>query len=154
MNAEDREIVTGLYPALRRIAAVASSVDIDPDDLVQEALVRTMQKRSLSELDHPLAYLRTAIVNLAANERRRLGRRRRAIERMGPDAVSADVYPSDLDELMALSPRDRALLYLVEIEGLEHAEAARQVGVSASAARKATSRARKKLRLALEAGNA
>lgn len=50
----ERELITELYPALRRIAAVAGSVDIEPDDLVQEALVRTLSRRNLADLENPL----------------------------------------------------------------------------------------------------
>ena len=51
----------------------------EPDDLVQEALVSTLRKGSISDLDDPLAYLRKTIVNLASNQRRSLGRRRKAL---------------------------------------------------------------------------
>lgn len=53
---------------------MAGSVDVEPDDLVQEALVRTLRKGPISDLDNPLAYLRTTIANLASNQRRSLGR--------------------------------------------------------------------------------
>ena len=54
----ERELITSLYPSLRKIAAVAGSVDVEPDDLVQEALVRTLRKGPLTDLDNPLAFLR------------------------------------------------------------------------------------------------
>ena len=58
LEDEERELITSLYTALRRIAAVAGSVDIEPDDLVQEALMRALRKGPLTDLDNPLAYLR------------------------------------------------------------------------------------------------
>ncbi|HEU5112359.1 MAG TPA: hypothetical protein VFU96_03520 [Acidimicrobiia bacterium] len=51
MEEQERELITALYPALRKIAAVAGSVDIEPDDLVQEALMRVLRKGSISDLD-------------------------------------------------------------------------------------------------------
>ena len=46
-DAESR-IFADLYPSLRRFAAVVGSVDIDPDDLVQDALVRALRRGPLA----------------------------------------------------------------------------------------------------------
>lgn len=154
VDPDDQQLIRDLYPALRRIAAVAGPVDVDPDDLVQEALMRTLRRHRLADLDHPLAYLRTAIVNLASNQRRSAARRRRAYARHGADDVFDQSYPSDVFELLALPPRQRALLYLVEVDGLPYDEAAAQLGMTTIGARKAASRAREKLRTAWEVGNA
>jgi len=148
---EERELIIALYPGLRRIAAVAGDVDIEPDDLVQEALVRTMSKRNLTELDNPLAYLRAAIVNLASNQRRSLARRRGAVARLFSTDSWVPSYPSEIDAILDLPPRQKALLYLVEVEGVPYDEAAGQLGLSVKAARTMASRARKKARLNLEA---
>jgi DNA-directed RNA polymerase specialized sigma24 family protein len=78
----ERELITALYPSLRKMAAVAGSVDVEPDDLVQEALMRTLRKGPISDLDNPLAFLRKTIVNLASNQRRSLGRKRKALGRL------------------------------------------------------------------------
>jgi RNA polymerase sigma factor (sigma-70 family) len=154
VDPDDQQLIRELYPALRRIAAVAGPVDVEPDDLVQEALVRTLRRHRLGDLDHPLAYLRTVIVNLASNQRRSAARRRRAFERHGAESSTQDAYPSDMSELMALSPRARALLYLVEVERLPYDHAATQLGMTVTGARKAASRARKRLRTVMEAGHA
>ncbi len=150
IEEEERELITTLYPALRRIAAVASSVDIEPDDLVQEALMRVLRKGSISDLDNPLAYLRKTIVNLASNQRRSLGRRRKAVARLSTDESWLPSYPADIEAILDLPPRHRAILYLVEVEGVPYAEAADQLGMTAMAARTMASRARKKARIALE----
>ena len=146
----ERELITALYPALRRIAAVAGSVDIEPDDLVQEALVRTLRKGTISDLDDPLAYLRKTIVNLASNQRRSLGRRRKAVARLSTEEGWLPSYPAEIEAILDLPPKHRAILYLVEVEGVPYAEAADQLGMTAVAARAIASRARKKARLALE----
>lgn len=150
LKDEERELITSLYPALRRIAAVAGSVDIEPDDLVQEALVRTLRKGAISDLDNPLAYLRKAIVNLASNQRRSLGRRRRAEARLSAEDGWFPSYPSEIEAILDLPPKHRAVLYLVEVEDVPYAEAAQQLGMTAMAARATASRARKLARQALE----
>jgi RNA polymerase sigma-70 factor (ECF subfamily) len=150
LDEGERELIRQLYPALRRIAAVAGPVDVEPDDLVQEALVRTLGKRQLTELDKPLAYLRRAIVNLASNQRRSAVRRRRAMERLRADEGLLPSYPADIEAILDLPPRQRAILYLVEVEGVPYAEAADQLGITTVTARQLASRARKKARLAWE----
>lgn len=151
LDEGERELIRQLYPALRRIAAVAGPVDVEPDDLVQEALVRTLAKRQLTELTNPIAYLRRTIVNLASNQRRRATRRRRAMERLGGDEHQLPSYPAHVEAILDLPPRQRAILYLVEVEGVPYAEAADQLGISTVSARQLASRARKKARTALEA---
>jgi RNA polymerase sigma factor (sigma-70 family) len=150
LEERERELISALYPALRRIAAVAGSVDIEPDDLVQEALVRTLRRRTISDLDNPLAYLRRTIVNLASNQRRSLGRQRKAVARLAAEESWLPSYPADIEAILDLPPRHRAILYLVEVEGVPYAEAADQLGMTAIAARAMASRARKKARHALE----
>jgi RNA polymerase sigma-70 factor (ECF subfamily) len=154
LQDEERELITALYPALRKIAAVAGSVDVEPDDLVQEALVRTLRKGPLSDLDNPLAYLRRTVVNLASNQRRSLGRRRRAVARLSVDENWLPSYPADLEAILDLPPKHRAILYLVEVEGVPYEEAAEQLGMTTVAARAMAHRARERARLALEMGNA
>ncbi len=58
-------------------------------------------------------------------------------------------YPSDLAELDRLSPRERSAIYLHEIEGYRFSEIASMLGCSEVAAKKAGSRARKRLAAAL-----
>jgi len=83
---EEARLFERLYGPLRRFAAVVGPIEVDPDDLLQEAVARVLQHRRLTDLDEPGAYLRRTIVNLAANDRRRFARMRRALTRMGPGA--------------------------------------------------------------------
>ena len=116
-SSTDDEVFARLYPSLRRLAAVVRPIEVDADDLVQEAIIRTLAIRPLRDCDNPGAYLRTAIVRAASNQRRRLGRQRRAYLRVPRDsgARRAAEYPSDLDDRRRLHPRDRALLYLAVV---------------------------------------
>ena len=150
IDEQERELITSLYPSLRRIAAVAGSFDIEPDDLVQEALMRTLRKGPLTNLDNPLAFLRKTIVNLAANQRRSLSRKRKALRRLSFEESKWPSYPADIEAILDLSPRQRAILYLVEVEDAPYAEAAEQLGMTTEAARMMANRARKRARAALE----
>jgi RNA polymerase sigma factor (sigma-70 family) len=147
---EESRVFAELYPSLRRFAAVVGPIETDPDDLLQEAVVRTLRHHHLDELDHPDAYLRRAIVNLASNERRSFATRRRMLNRFTADTtMSTDDYPSDLDDLRNVPPPERAALYLSEVEGYRYGEIAHTLGCSEAAARKRALRARRRLAAAL-----
>lgn len=146
----DEDVFRPLYPAMRRFAAVAAPVDVEPEDLLQDALVQTLRRHKLGDLDDPASYLRKAMLNLASNHRRRSGTRWRALQFLaGSSATVEESYPSDLSELSWLSPRQRAVLYLSEVEGYPFASVAQMVGCSEPAARMSASRARRRLREAL-----
>jgi DNA-directed RNA polymerase specialized sigma24 family protein len=147
---EESRVFAELYPSLRRFAAVVGPVDADPDDLLQEAVVRTLRHHHLHELEHPAAYLRRAIVHLASNERRRLAIRRQALTRFASGVpLSIDDYPSDLQDLSNIPPQERAVLYLSEVEGYRYGEIASALGCSEAAARKRAMRGRRRLAAAL-----
>lgn len=148
----DRELIDALYPSLRRYAGAVSSADIDPDDLVQEAFYRVLRRGGLSELANPGAYMRKTIVNIASNERRRLGGLRRVLPRLAEDMIVEDVDPFDVEDVFKLRPRARAVLYLSAVEGRSFAEVAEAVGVTEPAARQIASRVRRKLRRLFEDG--
>lgn len=151
VDPDEWRIIDDLYQPLRRFAAVTAPADMEADDLLQEALVRVLRRGPLSQLDHPGAYLRRTMVNLAAEHSRGMGRRRRALARVW-EADSQTVgpeYPSDLAELYRLPPRERASLYLAEVEGYSFKEVGRLLGCSEAAARKGASRGRRRLRVAL-----
>lgn len=143
---DDTSLVRSLYPPLHRLACVVCPPERDPRDLVQDALERALRKGPLRDLDAPLAYLRRTIVNLAANERRGLGRLRRATPSLArADSVNPS-YPSDVSDLLALPPLDRAALWLTDVEDHPSAEVADILGCRPDAARARVSRARARLR--------
>lgn len=139
-----------LYPSLRRFAAVVGDLDMDPDDLVQDALVATLDRHDLVELRSPAAYLRQAILHQVSNRRRRAGLVRRLVPRLAGDTVHVDHHPSDLWLLDVLSPVDRAVVFLVDVERFGADEAAAHLGLTPAATRKRASRARAQLRRALQ----
>ncbi len=148
---DDGELFAELYPALRRFAGAIRPVGVDADDLVQEALTRTLAARSLSSIENPLAYLRTAIVRVASNAARGARRADDRLRRAATEGDIADVYPSDLDDLMRIAPKARAVLFLTVVENRSYAEAAEIVGGSEAAARQVASRALRALRAEVSA---
>ncbi len=82
----EAELFKKLYPPLRRFAAVVTPVEVEPDDLLQEAVTRALRRGSLTELDNPGAYLRRAMVNLASR------------------AISGDSSPACIVPMPALPP--------------------------------------------------
>lgn len=145
----DFGILEKLYPQLRRFAAVVADLDVDPDDLVQDALCATLRRHALQELDQPAAYLKQAMVHAAASDRRRKSRWKSLLPRLVGDGRSVDHYPSDLSDLDVLAPLDRAVLFLVDVERLPHEVAAGELGLTPGAVRKRASRARARLRAEL-----
>ena len=125
-----------LYGPLRRFAAVIGRWDVEPDDLVQEAYARVLRRREI-EIEDLGPYLRRTIVNLA-----------KVVQELRP-APRGDDYPSELTDLLRLPERVRALLYLVDVEGMRSNDAADLVGMSPPSARVALMRARRRLRVEL-----
>jgi RNA polymerase sigma-70 factor (ECF subfamily) len=148
----DADVFREIYPQARRFAAFVAPAGIEPDDLVQDALARVLRGRSLTTLDHPLAYLRTTMLNAARNEHRRQRRERDAFDRLPGaadvqhDADHLDVIDDVVRALQDLPPSTRALVYLVDVEDYPTGEAATVVGLSGPAARARLSRARRLLR--------
>jgi RNA polymerase sigma-70 factor (ECF subfamily) len=148
---DDAGLFATLYPSLRSFAAVTGSVDVEPDDLVQEAVARTLRNHRLVDLDDAGAYLRRAIVNLAANRRRSMARFRIAFARLDRlEEGQSPQYASDMADLLRLEPEARALLYMIEVEGHSYVEAATVLGITEEAARARAIRARRRLRAEVE----
>src|SRR3954449_5405561 len=85
------------YEPLRRFAAVIGRWDVEPDDLVQEAFAKVLVKRR-SEIRDLGPYLRRMVVNLATDERRRVGRAATFASKLATDGAANDSYPSDLSD--------------------------------------------------------
>ena len=147
---DDDQLFARLYPSLRRFAAVVAPRETDPDDLLQEATARALRRGPLGRLDHPEAYLRRTMVNLASNERRRLGRWRRARSRLALTEELPTRYPSDVSDLLSLPAPARAVLWLADVEGWPFEQVAEVLGCSPEAARARASRARGALRHLIE----
>jgi DNA-directed RNA polymerase specialized sigma24 family protein len=146
-----------MYPALHRFASVVADRGVDPDDLVQDALVGLLRAPP-GHVRDPGAYLRRSVLNAVAG-----GRRRSAVRRVTPVDPGAPLSerceslvddltrPSDARAVMdAVRPADRALLYLLDVEDLPAPAVAGILGLSAVAVRARASRARRAARRALQ----
>ncbi|MGH3118661.1 MAG: RNA polymerase sigma factor [Gaiellales bacterium] len=141
------ELFQDLYPGLRRFAGAVAPLEIEPEDLVQEALTRLLGRGSLASVDDPGAYLRATMVRLASNHRRSLGRRRRFVNSLNRHAeCPLDVYPSDVAFLEHLSIEDRAVVYLTVVESVPAGEIGHTLGWSAAKVRVRKHRALQRLR--------
>jgi RNA polymerase sigma-70 factor (ECF subfamily) len=149
MDAEAaRRQLENTYLTVRRFAGVVGPPDVEPDDLVQEAFVRALQ-RGLDEIDDLAAYLRRTVLNLSSSSRRSWVRRQAALARMGPASVAEEMVVPLVSDLYRLPPDLRAALWLAEVEGWSYAEIGRMLDCSEDAARTRASRARRRLRLEL-----
>jgi RNA polymerase sigma-70 factor (ECF subfamily) len=151
-EADERALLLEQYAPLRRYAAVVGPADLDPDDVVQEAMVKVLQLGQLTVFDDLGAYLRRTVLNISASHARKAGRGRRAMARLGPaQQGTTPSYPSDVREILSLAPRDRAALFLVDVEGWSFRDLAGELGCSEAAARARVSRARRRVRERLTA---
>ena len=127
---------------------MVAPADVEPDDLVQEAMARALQS-DLGAIENLEAYLRRTVLNLATNERRRWRRGVAALHRIVSDDSAAASSYVDAGDLLRLPPQTRAILWLTDVEGWPYAEVAELVGCSEEAARARASRARRQLRIAI-----
>lgn len=146
LDQDAERIIVAIYPDLRKFAAVVADLDVDPDDLVQEALVSVLKSAQLPHVDNPLAYMKRAVVNRAMSNRRTAARRRDRLPKLVSPSVYNDQYPSDLAALAALSAQDRAIVYLAELDGYKHEEIAKMLNLNVPTVSQRLSRARRKLR--------
>lgn len=121
---DDLEAAYALHaPALKRLAFLMTGSDAAAEDAIHEVFVRCADR--LHTIDHPLSYLRAAVVNECRADHRR--RERTHVVRVvpsDPDELPHEVLET-LDALQGLSDRKRAaivLRYFVDIPDDEIAE--------------------------------
>ena len=146
------QIVARFHTDLLRIALVVSG-DVDvATEAAQAAWV--VAWRRLGDLREPSS-LRPWLMSIAANEARQQirsrGRRKvrevAVVDEGTPSADASIVERIDLGNALAtLDPRDRELLALRYLAGLDSAEIGRAVGMRATAVRVRLTRARERLR--------
>jgi RNA polymerase sigma-70 factor (ECF subfamily) len=138
--AAHRKAVRGLLLRLTRDAALA-------DDLVQEALLRAVRAfPNLRGEASPGTWITAIALNLARDRFRAARRAPKTIDlNEAPglaveataenEVLQAEMSACVLEHVAALPPRQRRVVLLHHFGGLDHAEIARQVGVSNGAAR-------------------
>lgn len=147
-----------MYGIARRLTASPQ----DAEDLVQDTLVKAFRAIESFDGRYPRSWLLTILRNTNANRLRKrtpdlledewttLGRMpaEGADGRDGPAEVVADAMASQavLDALRHLPPHYRAVVALVDIDGLAYREAAEVLGVPLGTVMSRLHRARAKLR--------
>jgi len=118
------------------------------EDVVQEALIAALTTDALPQGDVG-AWLRAIAARKALDEARRVGRRAEHaaldVERESTATGAVLEVLMLRQALAALSPTDRAVLTLCDLEGFSMAEAARALGLTHVATKLRASRARRKL---------
>lgn len=142
------------YPRLVRSLSVGAD---DAEAAVQEAFVEAhLRWRVVSRLEDPVGWVRRVAVRRILNQHRSLGRRGRAVERLGASIGGAAGDPSDGPDpglaaaIRALPPRQRMALVLHHLDGLSVREVARAMGVSEGTVKSQLHDARANLRPLLE----
>ncbi|SRR5690349_10305500 len=151
-------IVARYHPDLLRIGFVVSG-DVDiAAEAAQSAWV--VAWRRLGDLRDG-TNLRPWLMSIAANEARQATRsqRRRSLREIAvlePSTPPEDALTADridlANALTTLEPRDRELLGLRYLAGMDSTEIGRVVGMSATAVRSRLARARERLRKELDGG--
>lgn len=149
MDEDLGEFVASRYRALLRTAYLMTGDRHHAEDLVQDALARMWLAAGRGAIDNPDAYVRRVMANAFISSTRR--RRELALgDREGlviPDPSHAvDEHARMWQAMLALPPRQRAVLVLRYYEGLSEAEICEVLAVSPGTVRSQTSKARAKLR--------
>jgi RNA polymerase sigma-70 factor (ECF subfamily) len=140
---------------LVRLATVLVGPD-DAPDLVSDAVRRAVHLPGWTTVRDQGAYLVTTLVNQTRQfhrERNRRAAREQRAARLVPPGVPAGPAPPDLDvrvALSALSPRQRAVVFLVYWEDLQIPQVAHLLDVSEGTVRKQLARAKAKLKQVLD----
>jgi RNA polymerase sigma-70 factor (ECF subfamily) len=150
------EVVRRLTPRLQRYATRRLGDRHEAEELVQEALLRAFDHRDELQTEEDVAAWSTCVTGRLVIDRLRVrGRSTSMAEvpegtRVGRDTadvvVARDEARLALDALDAMPPRQAAVLWAREVEGLAYDEIGDRFGMSEPAVRSVLSRARKALR--------
>jgi RNA polymerase sigma-70 factor (sigma-E family) len=131
----------------------------EAEDLVQETLFKVARRwPKVSRMEHPAAYARRILVNLALDGSVKRSRRRDELSAASPGEAAAPALPLDRHDelhaaLVALPPRQRAVLVLRYYLDLPEAEVAAALECSLGTVKSTASRALARLELVLRSNN-
>jgi RNA polymerase sigma-70 factor (sigma-E family) len=159
VSKADGELLDVIEAELARLQRLARSLTGNreaAEDLVAEAIVRTLPRWRAGTVDDPASYLRRVVVNLAAGRgrRRSLGQRRDrfALDWLTP-APELEAEAAERDRtwraVMALPVRRRAVVVLRFYDDFSEARIAEVLGVAEGTVKSQLSRALEQLRGAL-----
>ena len=148
----ERFVAESTEPLVRAAYLVVGDL-AEAEDLVQECLIKVAKRwPRVRSMDHPRAYARRVLINLALDGSRRRVRNRGELElgdavQDGRDEESARELAaidsrSELQQALAmLTPRQRAVLVLRYFEDLSEADTAAALGCSIGTVKSTASRA-------------
>ncbi len=150
---------------LLRVATTLTGSPADAEDLVQETVIRAYRAMDSFDGRHPRAWLLTILRRTNLNMHRRtrpdlvedwaaVQSARPAFGAAQPASAETSVIDNVLNDdleraVAALDPRFRAVLLLVDVDGLTYAEAAEVLGVPVGTVMSRLSRARARVRVRL-----
>ena len=162
-KADFEQFVTSSSDALLRTAYLVVWDPVEAEDLVQECLLAVARRwPRVRKMDHPHAYARRVLVNLALDGAK--GRARHRQELVGDEAATLGALPDEassrslnaaglraelIEALGTLPPRQRAVLVLRYFEDLSEAQAADLLGCSVGTVKSTASRGLTRLQAAL-----
>jgi RNA polymerase sigma-70 factor (sigma-E family) len=147
-----RDFVTARTPTLMRIAYLLAGNQHDAQDLLQSALTRAAARYRWIRHDDPEAYVRRVLYREQISRWRRHSRRREVSTDPIPDQIAhdgtggVDLRLSVRRALLALTPRQRAVLVLRYFEDRPEAEVADLLGCSIGTVRSQVAKAMSKFR--------
>ena len=146
MDDDFTDFYRDAYPGAVRLAWLLTHDHAAAEDVVQDAFVRLRPR--LTAVEHPTAYLRTAIVNGCRDRTRSADRAEAGWRRLRvvTDMTSTDKPSELLDAVVQLPYKQRAVLVLRYWADLREEEIADIVGVRPATVRSITSRALARLR--------
>jgi RNA polymerase sigma-70 factor (sigma-E family) len=154
-ESEFDAFVAGSGSRLLRTAYLLTGDQRAAEDLLQDALLRVWSRWSrVRAADHPLAYARRALVNTSVS-RWRAARTRTAGERLvaDPPEPAGAQQPGRDDELwqavLALPPRQRAVMVLGYYEDLTDSDTADVLGCTVGTVKSQRAKALRSLRVRL-----
>jgi len=154
-GAAFEELVRGHYRAAYATARALTGNDMDAEDVVQDGFIRALERLDECDPDRFAGWLLTLVRNrahnLRARERVRTGASVEDVDPAGPDRTDGRTERGELrtalDEGLAqLTPVQREVLLLHDLEGWRHREIAESLDMSEVMARQHLFQARKRLR--------
>jgi len=146
------------HPELVRLAGLLTGSREEANDIVAEVFARLVRAGRPFDVDHPLAYLRRAVVNEATSGRRKAARRRDISDRFEPPVVTTASEDGRVDEqerilavLRGLPVRQRTAIVLRFYHDLTEAQTADAMGVAVGTVKSSVARGLASLRATLDA---
>ncbi len=159
--SEEQAFVLEVMPHFTALRGAARRLGREPDDLLQETYLHALRaRRSYRRGSNAKAWLYRILVNVAMTHHRSSARDRRLEARLSalppPPPVEAPLVDDEQRRalqaaLARLSPADRQVIELTDLDGLRYRDVARLLGCPVGTIMSRLHRARRRLRVSLDA---